>query len=438
MLRRRSAGLLVSALVAAAAWGASAGTADATSRFPPGYGAYHTYAEMAAEVASIAAAHPDLVKRFSIGRSAEGRQLWAVRVSQDVRVDHRRPEILFDGLHHGLEHVSLEMTLAIFHWLVDGYGHDGQVTALLRERVVDIVFAVNPDGAEYDIQGGVFHGWRKNRQPTPGSSSIGTDLNRNYGDHWACCGLVSRSPASAFYAGPAPFSAPETRAMRDFIESRVVDGRQRITVAVTFHTSGRLILWPFGYTKRAIPPDMTPDDHAVFVALARAMAARNGYKPEQASSLYVDSGTARDWEYGRQHIFAFTFELGTGQYPSAAAIGPETARNRGAILYLIGIAGCPYRVIGKAPTYCKGPASAPAGELTGGGSLHAARSVNPARFSRVGTGTLGIRPRATRGGRAPAPRSPPGMVPGHGATSRAQCRSGRRAWHRTGRHRRRP
>lgn len=322
-----------------------------TSRFPAGYTAYHTYAQMAAEVRATAAAHPSLVRMFSIGRTVEGADLWAVQVSEDVGVDHGRPEALFDGLHHALEHMSLEMTLAILRWLVDGYGHDTQVTALLRSRVVDIVFAVNPDGGAYDTGGGRFHDWRKNRQSEPGGA-IGTDLNRTYADHWGCCGLVSASPASPYYRGTAPFSAPETRALARFIESRVIGGRQRITVAITFHTSGRLILWPYGYTTTAVPPDLTAADHATFVALGRAMAARDGYLAEQASGLYVDSGTERDWDYGREHIFAFTMELATGVYQPSSAIGPELARNRSAVLYLIGMADCPYRAAALQATHC--------------------------------------------------------------------------------------
>jgi hypothetical protein len=352
MVRDRASSVFAVLVLASALLVARPSTTAAASGFPPGYTGYHTYAELTTEVAQVAEAHPDLVERFSIGRSYQGRQLWAVRISQDVRVDHGRPEVLFDGLHHALEHLSLEMTLAIFHWLVDGYGHDAQVTALLRTRVVDIVFAVNPDGAEYDISGGVFHDWRKNRQPTPGSTSIGTDLNRNYANHWACCGLVSRNPSSPFYAGPAAFSAPETRALRDFILSRVVRGKQRITVAITFHSSGRLILWPYGYTDAPRASGMSADDHAVFVALADAMASRDGYRPEQASRLYIDSGTERDWDYGAQHIFAFTVELGAGTYMRDTVIAPETARNRSAVLYLIGMADCPYRAIGKAPSHC--------------------------------------------------------------------------------------
>jgi len=319
--------------------------------FPPGYRLYHTYPQMVADVSAVATAHPDLVDLFSIGRSFQGATLLAARVSQDVHVDHGRPEALFDGLHHGLEHMSLEMTLQILHWLVDGYGRDPSITRLLQTRAVDIIFEVNPDGATYDIQGGVFHTWRKNRQPGP-NGAIGTDLNRNYDDHWGCCGLVSANPSSPYYRGRFAFSAPETRALAAFVQSRVIGGRQRIRVAITFHTSGRLILWPYGYTRASIASGMTADDHAVFVALGRAMAARNGYVPEQASKLYVDSGTARDWEYGREHIFAFTFELATGTYQPSSAIAPETSRNRSAILYLIEMADCPYRAIGRAAQHC--------------------------------------------------------------------------------------
>ena len=76
------------------------------------------------------------------------------------------------------------MTLHIFHWLVDGYGVVPRITNIVDTREIYIVFLVNPDGAEYDISGGKYHFWRKNRQPVPGSTAIGTDLNRNYSYKW--------------------------------------------------------------------------------------------------------------------------------------------------------------------------------------------------------------------------------------------------------------
>jgi carboxypeptidase T len=321
-----------------------AGAAD----FPVGYEGFHTYAEMSADVAAVAAAHPDIVRRFTIGKSYQGRDLWAVKISDNVNVDENEPEVLFDGLHHSDEHMGLEMTLRIMHWYVDGYGVDSRITKIVNTREIWIILAVNPDGAEYDISGGKFHWWRKNRQPTPGTSYTGTDLNRNYGYRWGSGGNTSTNPAAITYEGPAAFSAPETRAVRDFLASRVVNGRQQIRVAISFHEYGRLVMWPYGYTYTDVPGDMTTDDHSALASIGRHMAATNGYKPEQASDLYLTSGTTRDYEYGIYRIFSYTFELSNRDYPDDALIATETGRNKEAVLWLSEQAWCPLSVIGYA------------------------------------------------------------------------------------------
>ncbi len=126
---------------------------------------------------------------------------------------------MFDSLHHAREHLSLEQNLAILRWLTTGYGTDGRITNIVNTREIWIVFAVDPDGAEYDLTGSPYRAWRKNRQPYAGSTAVGTDLNRNYGVHWACCGGSSSSKSSDTYHGSSAFSTPETRAIRDFMAS---------------------------------------------------------------------------------------------------------------------------------------------------------------------------------------------------------------------------
>ena len=241
--RRRSR--LAAPLVAVVLAIAAVSTASA-SEFPAGRTGYHSYTELTADVAAVAAAHPGIVSRFSIGKSYKGRDLWAVKVSDNVTIDEPEPEVMFDGGHHAMEHMSTEMTLRILHWLVDGYGTDPRITNIVDSREIWIVFAMNPDGATYDIKDGSYHSWRKNRQPTSGSTAIGTDLNRNYDYRWGCCGGSSSTPSSSRYRGTSEFSAPETRAFRDFVRSRVVDGRQQIRVSASFHTTGRLVMWPYG------------------------------------------------------------------------------------------------------------------------------------------------------------------------------------------------
>jgi hypothetical protein len=322
--------------------------------FPPADAAYHTYAELSAELQAVAAAHPDRVRLFSIGRSYEGRELWAAKVSDNVQTDEDEPEALFVGHYHAREHLSVEMLLAILHMLVDGDDParpKDPINRLVDTREIYLIFDLNPDGGEYDIATGVYQYWRKNRQPNSDGVSIGTDLNRNHSYRWGGSG-ASDDPGSETYRGPAPASAPEVAAIESFVNNRVIDGVQQIRVAITFHTYGELILWPYGYTYDDVPDDMQADDHAVFVALGQAMAATNGYTPQQASDLYLTSGDFTDWAYGVHRIFAYTFEMGTNFYPPGAAIPAETARNRAAVLALLDYAGCPYATIGKAVIYC--------------------------------------------------------------------------------------
>jgi carboxypeptidase T len=333
----------------------------AAADFPSYDSGYHTYGEMVTEIMAAQAAHPDIVAVHSIGKSYQGRDIWVAKVSDNVATDENEPEVLFDSLHHAREHLSLEQNLAILRWLTVGYGTDSRITNLVNTREIWIVFAVNPDGAEYDLTGSPFRNWRKNRQPNPGSTAIGTDQNRHYGYDWACCGGSSASKSSDTYHGSGPFSTPETRAMRDFIQSRRIGGVQQIKTAITFHTAGEQILWPYGHTTTDIPSDMTTDDHAALVALGKHMAASNGYTAMQSSSLYITDGDEIDWAYGVEHIFMYTFELYPSHsqvstnarfYPPDEVIGPQTERNKAAILYLIQAAGCPYTLIGKETQDC--------------------------------------------------------------------------------------
>jgi carboxypeptidase T len=70
--------------------------------------------------------------------------------------------------------------------------------------------------------------------------------------------------------------------------------------------------------------------------------------------------------YASYRIFSFTFELyptvsaGKGiVYPPASVVARQTARNRGALLYLIDAAACSYATIGKATQYCSNSAADP-------------------------------------------------------------------------------
>ena len=158
------------------------------TEFPAGKEGYHNYTEVAAEVAAVAAAHPSIVSRFSIGKSYQGRDIVAVKISDNVGADEAEPEVLFTHHQHAREHLTVEMALYLIRELGAGYGSDPRVTNIVDSREIWIVPDLNPDGGEYDIATGSYRSWRKNRQPNSGSSYVGTDLNRNWNYKWGCCG----------------------------------------------------------------------------------------------------------------------------------------------------------------------------------------------------------------------------------------------------------
>lgn len=345
-----------------------AAAAEDASFFPAGYEDYHDYDEVDAELDAAVATYGQgsgaILKRYVIGQSYEGRDIWAVKISDNVATDENEPEALSECGMHAREILTVEMCLYMIELLTQNYAAStalGQrVRRIVNRREIWIIPSLNPDGAEYNILGGEFHSWRKNRQLNPGSDKIGIDLNRNWSYMWNCCGGSSGNPGSARYRGQYPWEAVENVVLRDFILSRRKDGRQQIRLALNWHTYGEFVMWPYGFTTEDVPPQMTQDDHAALVALGRGMAARNGYRAKQGSDSYIYDGDFSAWAYGDQRIFTWTFEMypgwgcdGCGGFrPPDDVIERETTRNRGAVLYILEQADCPYRAAGLGATHC--------------------------------------------------------------------------------------
>jgi len=352
------AGLLLGAAPVAA-------TAPADpANFPAGYTGYHTYAEMLSQMRATVSAHPSIAKLYDLGSTFQGNhEMWALKISDNVGRDEAEPEVLVECNMHAREHITTEMCLYMTQLLTNNYGKGGtvgrKVTKIVKSTEIWIIPMVNPDGSMYDISNGAFQGWRKNRQTFSYSNKVGIDLNRDWSYKWGCCGGSSTNPGSARYRGNAPFQATEDQLLRNFIVSRRINGVQQISEALNIHSYGEHVLYPYGYTKTAVPADMTQDDHATFVTMARQMASLNGYHAMQGSRMYIYDGDFIDWAYGDQHIFGFTWEMYPswgcacgGFHPPDTVLNRETTRNRDAALYFFAQAGCPYGAAGLAGKYC--------------------------------------------------------------------------------------
>ncbi len=265
-------------------------------------GGHYTLAQITSILDSFAKNHPKIcAKKISLGKSIEGRDIWMVKISDNVNVDENEPEVLFDAVHHAREPLSVTTTLLFMDWLVSNYGKDKEATRLVNSREMFFVPVLNPDGYEYNRKirpngGGL---WRKNRRNN-GGGRYGVDLNRNWPTGWtAPFGGNSTNPSSNVYRGKSPLSEPETKALDNFIKSR------KFTLGCSAHTYTDVLLRPWGY-KRGDPANAT--QYKKIEALA---TKTNGIRAGGASTLlYVAAGVAIDHYHTAYKMFAFTPELG--------------------------------------------------------------------------------------------------------------------------------
>ncbi len=270
------------------------------------FGIFHTYSESAAFLDSLRLLYPQVVSaKFSLGQSGEGRDIWAVRISDNPDVDEDEPEILIDCLHHAREVMASEFGIMFAEYLAQNYGSDPEITLLLDNRELYIVPIVNPDGFIYNETTNPSGGglWRKTRRDN-GDGTFGVDPNRNYPFQWAYDDVGSSATTSSeTYRGPFAGSEPIVQAMMTFINAH------SFRTGNSVHTYSNLTLYPWGYISGP-----TPDD-AIFDQMAAEMTKLNNYTPGQPGQVLYDvNGGSFDWNYGAssEHtkIFSFSNEIG--------------------------------------------------------------------------------------------------------------------------------
>jgi carboxypeptidase T len=313
-----------------------ADTAQTGRAWPNGsMGGYPTFAEVVTMLDDWAVQYPNLISpKVSIGQSIQGRDLWAVKVSDNPNQDETEPECCFDSLIHAREPQACVTCLYYIKNLLEQYGTDPELTYLVDNREIWFVPVVNPDGYTYNQQtnpngGGM---WRKNRRNN--GSSYGVDLNRNWDYKWGYNNSGSSpTPSSETYRGTAPFSEPETLVLSNWLSSRP------IVTSWNTHTYSNLYLAPYGYDL-VYPP---APDWARYLEFLADISAVNGYETGSiAEVLYDANGGATDWHYAVAGIFNITPEIGgsgDGFWPSQSRIIPLAEENFFPIKYWTWIAG---------------------------------------------------------------------------------------------------
>lgn len=94
-----------------------------------------------------AKAYPDWVKLESIGKSAQGRDMWLVTLNNKATGEESgKPAMYVDGNTHANEVQGTEATVYLLDFLLKNYGRLDRITELMDRAVFYIVPVVNPDG----------------------------------------------------------------------------------------------------------------------------------------------------------------------------------------------------------------------------------------------------------------------------------------------------
>lgn len=303
---------------------------------------YHNYSEIVETLQNLNATYPDRVDLFTIGESVQGKPIYCMRLTNETRVSYK-PKVLFIGYHHAREPITAELALYFTVHAATNYGSNTTITNMMNKSQIYIIVALNVDGfdafanndwqrknlqpidEDYDSQVdedppededgdgiielqwnmtlGEFIRWEGWDNDADGSNAEdwlgGVDLNRNYGYAWdypAQSG--STDPTAEDYKGSAPFSEPETQALRDFTL------QHSFKYAISFHSGTEVILYPWGY----VNGELTPDDR-LFRDIAGNLSQLTGAPYEQSSELYTCSGLWEDWMYGNRSTMALTCEI---------------------------------------------------------------------------------------------------------------------------------
>jgi carboxypeptidase T len=273
-------------------------------------GGFYTYQEIDEQYSLMKIKFPQYFKKtVEIGRTYQNHPIYAFCFGN---CDENKPQVLFTALHHAREPGGL-MVLTCFLWdlMEKANAGDYEANYLLNNREIWAIPIINIDGylinqREWEANNEKRGLWRKNASINS-NGSIGVDLNRNYGplSFWELdMTETAIDPSKETYHGSAPFSEPETQAIRDFCRAK------NFKTAVNYHTFGRHLIYPFSALMQET------NDSALYRGYASYLTRENLYNfgTDQQTIGYSAVGCSDDWLYfpedKKPKIIAITPEIG--------------------------------------------------------------------------------------------------------------------------------
>lgn len=232
---------------------------------------YRKFAQVEADLKTMAETYKRIATLETYGVSKGGKNLYALKISTG---GEGKPRLMVTAATHGDELITTEVLFALTEELLAGYEKNPRLTKMLNGRDLYIIPVVSPDSFE--------------------------DRER----------YVQRRDPNRSYPWPDKPNNPTVdviQAMMDYAN------KIKFTGSLDLHAYGKLVMYPWGYTKKA----PTASDEVGFKDIVLTMARENQYEAGQISTtIYVAEGSSADYFYWKTGTKAIAAELGREKIPS--------------------------------------------------------------------------------------------------------------------------
>lgn len=264
---------------------------------------YPSHSEITAKLKAAEAKNPKIMKLFSIGKSIQGKELWVMKISDNVETDETEPEFKYISSMHGDEITGRELTVSLIAEIATKYGADSEITDLVNNTEIYIMPSMNPDGSQLRQRG----------------NYNSTDLNRNF---------------------PELTRNGNTMSGREIENQHVMkfQASRQFSLSANFHGGAVVVNYPW---------DSTYDRHPLDAFIKELSLGYSELNPEMRSSRefeggitngadwYVVKGGMQDWSCFFYNDLQVTVELSDTKWPNYSDIPGFYRSNRDSMVYFM-------------------------------------------------------------------------------------------------------
>lgn len=266
--------------------------------------AYHTYESLTQELQQLASQYSQIAQLYSIGKSIQGRELWIMKISDNVVQDEPEPEVKFISSMHGDEVVGQELMVYLIRYLLENYQKDAWITQLIEDVEIWIMPSMNPDG---------------------------TALRRRYNANWVDLNRNFPDPQDDPNNNPQG-RAIETQHLMNFTS------KHNFILSLNFHGGALVVNYPWD----TMPGDVPDIALTKYVSLGYSKRNTPMYNSTQFTNgitngydWYEVNGGMQDWNYHWYTDLDLTIEVSTTKWPDASTLPKYWQDNRDSLLWFL-------------------------------------------------------------------------------------------------------